>query len=324
MQRSRESHQDNDSTVSVVVPSYNHARFIGRTLRSIIKQTHKPLEMIVIDDGSSDESLREIEKVLKDCPFPSDLVITAHKGLGSGLNEGLRRSSGTYFAYLGSDDLWLSNFLKVRIGLLQARPAAVLAYGHSFVIDEKDQILECTSDWAQYVDGQAGQMLLHRTAPFSPSVLYRRKAVERHGWRAEEGLEDYELYLRLSRDGEFAFENQVLCAWRSHSNNKSGNLDFMLSECLKAQSRVACSLNINKHELELAHAELKWRYAHDFIKAGQKRKAFRLIHQNLKGAPSFGSLVRTLIILAAPQRITNWRKAALRRRAIKRYGTIQI
>ena len=312
------------ATVSVVVPSYNHAPFVGRCLHSIIKQSYSPLELIVIDDGSTDDSLKQIEVALKDCPFASELIVRARGGPGATINEGLVRSRGKYFAYLGSDDVWLNGFLEARVALLQARPTAVLAYGHAFIINERDQVLECSGDWAEYLDGRVEQMVLHRIVPFSPSVLYRREAVERHCWREEAGLEDYDLYLRLSSDGEFAFDDQVLCAWRSHRTNKSHDLDFMLDECLKAQRRAVSSLNIDADELKLAHSELKWRFARDFIKAGQKRKALGLICQNFKGAPSYGSIARTTLGLAIPQRMIDWRKQVIQRSAFKRYGTIQI
>jgi alpha-1,3-rhamnosyltransferase len=314
----------NGATVSVVVPSYNHAPFIGRCLHSIIRQSYSPLELIVIDDGSTDGSLKQIEDVLKDCPFESELIVRAHRGLGATINEGLRRSRGRYFAYLGSDDVWLNGFLEARVSLLQKHPAAVLAYGHAFTINEEDQILECSGDWAHYSDGHVRKMILHRIVPFSPSVLYRRAVVERHRWNEEAGLEDYDLYLRLSNEGEFAFDDRVLCAWRFHGNNQSLNLDFMLNECLKAQRRAVSALHIGREELERAHSELKWRYARDFIKAGQKRKALGLICQNLRGAPSYASIARTMLGLAIPQRIIDWRKNTIQRRAFKRYGTIQI
>jgi alpha-1,3-rhamnosyltransferase len=311
-------------TVSVVVPSYNHAPFITRCLRSIIRQSYRPLELIVIDDGSTDGSSKQIEKVLDDCPFPCDLVSRSHKGLSATLNEGLRRSSGQFFAYLGSDDVWLGSFLASRVSLLEARPNAVLAYGHVFVVDEDDQIVECSKDWANYRDGYVGKMLLHQIVPFSPSVLYRREVVERCLWNEQAGLEDYDLYLRLSAHGEFAFDSQVLSAWRQHRFNKSRNLDFMLAECLKAQRQAVGSLNITIEELAKAGAELKWRYAADFVKAGQKRKAIELVCFNLKGSPSYTSVARMILAMVLPQPALRWRRKSSRLRAMKCYGSVQV
>src|SRR5690348_9867080 len=82
-------------SVSVVVPSYNHAKFIERTLRAIFAQTLRPRDLLVIDDGSKDESVQVIERVLKDAPIPTQLFSRENRGLSATLNEALRRTSGS-------------------------------------------------------------------------------------------------------------------------------------------------------------------------------------------------------------------------------------
>lgn len=322
------THRDGDvpeeQAVSVIVPSFNHARFIGRCLRSIIRQTHRPLELIVIDDGSEDDSVRTIEQELKDCPFSSELVARNHKGLAQTLNEGLKRSRGKYFAYLGSDDVWLRGFLESRVKLLESRSNAVLAYGHCFVINEDDEILECTKDWVTYDDGCAREMLLNVTVPFSPSVVYRRHILERHCWSEEARLEDYNLYLRLCGEGEFALDEGVLSAWRSHGNNNSRDVKFMLNECLEAQRGAVRTLNLTPKEIENANARLKWLYGGDLIKAGQKREGMELLCFNLKGAPSYRSIARMMGLLVVPAPILRWRKQHMHRHNAQVYGSLEV
>src|SRR6185503_3221517 len=190
-----QAHRGAPAAVSVLVPSYNHAQFIEATLRSIIKQTLPPAELIVIDDGSSDGSQAIIERVFNDCTFPCKLIARENRGLCATLNEGFARTSGEYFAYLDSDDLWLPNFLSERVRLLKSRPRAVLAYGHTYFVDEQNRIVDSTADWASYADGNARDMLLQTTAPMSPTVLYRREVLEQERWNEESKLEDYDLYL---------------------------------------------------------------------------------------------------------------------------------
>ncbi|HNU09464.1 MAG TPA: glycosyltransferase family A protein, partial [Pyrinomonadaceae bacterium] len=122
--------------VTVVVPSYNHARFVERTLRSIFAQTLAPKNLIVIDDGSKDESVAVIEQTLRDCPFASELIVRENRGLCATLNEALSKTDSEYFAYISSDDLWFPGFLSSRSRMLNERPKAVLAYGYSFLIDD--------------------------------------------------------------------------------------------------------------------------------------------------------------------------------------------
>ena len=81
--------------ISVVVPSYNHERFVGAAIRSIIDQSRPPDELVVIDDGSRDGSVGVIERQLERAPFPARLIVRANRGLSATLNEGLRLTDGT-------------------------------------------------------------------------------------------------------------------------------------------------------------------------------------------------------------------------------------
>jgi alpha-1,3-rhamnosyltransferase len=310
--------------VSVVVPSYNHARFVEKTLRSIFKQTHAPAELMVIDDGSTDDSPRVIERTLRDCPFPCELVARQNLGLCRTLNEGLARSRSRYFAYLGSDDLWLPGFLSARVSALEARPRAVLGYGHTYFIDEEGRVIDCTVDWAVYADGDARGMLLQTTGPMSPSVVYRRDALALHGWNEGSRLEDYELYLRLSLEGEFAFDPRPLSAWRRHARNTSWNQKMMLEEHLKAHRAFLEYAGKKPEEIERLQTRIRFARAEDFLRVGDKAEALRLLCRNAGGAASARTLARMTLRLLAPYRLVRWRKARAERRASERYGALQI
>src|ERR1043166_18087 len=308
--------------VSAVVPSYNHARFVEATLRSIMRQSLPPAELLVIDDGSSDESTQVIERVLADCPFPCELVARNNRGLCATLNEGFERTRGDYFAYLGSDDLWLPDFLKARVALLESRPAAVLAYGHTFFVDEENRIIDSTADWANYADGNAQSMLLQTTAPMSPTVLYRRAALEKQRWDEAAKLEDYDLYLRLSAKGEFAFDPQILSAWRRHSSNVSWDQTLMLEEQLRAQREAALRFGFSEEEVEHLQATTRFNRAEDFFRVGQKAQALDVMRQNLRGANSTAATARMLLRLLVPNSFMRGRARARQRRAHDRYGSL--
>ena len=312
------------AAVSVVVPSYNHAPFIEATLRSIMKQTLGPAQLIVIDDGSSDGSPAVIDRVLDDCPFPCELVIRDNRGLCATLNEGFERTRGDYFAYLGSDDLWLPEFLKARVSLLETRPVAVLAYGHAYFIDEQNRIIDSTSDWARYADGDAREMLLKTTAPMSPTVLYRRDALEQRRWNEDSELEDYDLYLRLSAAGEFAFDPQILAAWRRHGSNVSWDQTLMLEEQLRAQRKGALRFGLTAGQIEVLQRATSFNRAEDFLRVGQKSQALSLMLHNLRGINSPRATARMLLRLLLPNPIMRWRTRVRQRKAFQRYGAIQV
>lgn len=312
------------SEVSVVVPSFNHAPFIETTLRSIIKQTLWPSKLLVIDDGSSDGSQSLIERALTDCPFPCEFIARENRGLSATLNEGLERTSGEYFAYLGSDDVWLPGLLRARASLLESRPEAVLAYGHAFYIDEENRVIDSTADWAHYVDGNVRNMLLQTTAPMSPTVVYRREALSQERWNEASALEDYDLYLRLSELGPFAFDPMVLSAWRRHSSNVSWDQTLMLEEHLGAQRRAALRLGLTSEQVEQLQTATRFNRAEDFLRLGQKSEALRLMTRNLRGANSPRSTARMLLRLLIPNSFMRGRARVRQQRTHERHGTINV
>ena len=310
-----------DSRVSVVVPSYNHAPFVAAALRSVFAQTHAPARLLVIDDGSRDGSPQVVEAALRDCPFPCELIARENRGLCATLNEGLAKTQGDYFAYLGSDDLWLPGFLAARVALLEARPRAVLAYGHALLIDERGEVADCTLDWASYADGDARAMLLEETyAPMSPTVVHRRSAVERHGWNERARLEDYELYLRLSADGEFAFDPRVLSAWRRHGTNTSGDFVWMIEARLEAQRNVAPHLGLTPAQLGRYQRALNFAGTEDLLRLGDKRAALKYLRRGLRGAPDAASLARVALRFLTPYALVRRRNRLKQASAAGRYG----
>lgn len=315
---------DEPRAVSVVVPSFNHAKFIEATLRSIMRQTMWPAKLLVIDDGSSDQSSVIIDRMLNECPFPCEFVARGNRGLCATLNEGFERTDGDYFAYLGSDDLWLPDFLRARVELLESRAAAVLAYGHAYLIDEQNAIVDCTADWAAYADGDARDMLLKTTAPMSPTVLYRRRALEQEQWDDQAKLEDYDLYLRLSEAGEFAFDPSLLSAWRRHGSNVSWDQSLMLDEQLKAQREAALRFGFTSEQVERLQRATRFSRAEDFLRVGQKSQALSLMINNRKGASSSHATARMLLRLLIPTSFMRGRGRVKQRRAQERYGTINI
>jgi alpha-1,3-rhamnosyltransferase len=316
---------EGEPTVSVVVPSYNHAPFVEKTLRSIFRQTLLPRQLIVIDDGSRDESPQIIERVLRDSPVAAcEFVARENRGLCATLNEGFAQSSGRYFAYLGSDDLWFPQFLEARVEVLEARRRAVLAYGNAYSIDDADRIIDNTADWARYRDGSVRLMLLETLAPLSPTVVYRSDALGAHRWNEAAGLEDYELYLRLSAEGEFAFDPRVLSAWRQHGYNTSRNLSLMLHEKLAAQQRVAARLGLSAQELAEFQTLAKFRSAQEFMRRGEKLEALKLASRNLRGARTSREAFKFVVGLLTPRRLLDWRRGRTRARASARYGSLPI
>jgi glycosyltransferase involved in cell wall biosynthesis len=238
------------------------------------------------------------------------------------LNEGLERTRGDYFAYLGSDDLWLPNFLEARVRLLELRRDAVLAYGHAYFVDEENAIVDCTADWATYVDGDVRKMLLGIIAPMSPTVMYRRDALDQQRWNQSSKLEDYDLYLRLSQLGDFAFDSRILSAWRRHGSNVSWDQSLMLEEQLRAQREAALRLGFSDEQAKDLERETRFKRAEDFLRVGQKSQALSLMAHNLRGVSSVRVAARMLLRLLIPNSFMRGRARVRQRKAFERYGSL--
>lgn len=312
------------SEVTVLVPSYNHAPFIERCLRSILAQTRPPHRLIVIDDGSNDGSPEVIRRVLRDCPFPHEFVARGNRGLCATLNEGFEKVGTQYFAYLGSDDVWFPEFLEKRIGLLEERTGAVLAFGHAWLIDEDDNIFDSTAGWRELPDGDMLPTLLEGSAFPSPSVVYRTEFLKNHRWNEDSRLEDYEMYLKLATEGEFARDEEILCAWRVHGSNTSGDWSMMFEEIVATQRRLRDMLGLSEEELERRREKLSINTVDQFIRTGDPRRAFSLLRQHHRAADSYAHLACLVLRLLVPQKLFQWNRRRKKRNAIRKYGKLNL
>jgi hypothetical protein len=154
----------------------------------------------------------------------------------------------------------------------------------------------------------------------SPTVLHRRAAVERHGWNERARLEDYELYLRLSADGEFAFDPRVLSAWRRHGTNASRDFVWMIEARLEAQRNAAPHLGLSDGQLARYARRLNFTGAEDLLRLGDKSAALKYLARGLRGAPSPASLARVALRLVTPYALFERRNRRRRADAARRYA----
>jgi len=122
-------------TLSVVLPNYNHANYLGRALDALIAQERPPDEIIVIDDGSTDDSMRVIERFAAQTPSIHILVNPENRGVIPTLDRGLYEASGKYIYFAAADDYVLPGFFEVAIRRLEANPDLGLFSGETMLVD---------------------------------------------------------------------------------------------------------------------------------------------------------------------------------------------
>jgi alpha-1,3-rhamnosyltransferase len=303
----KEARDHSTGRVSEVVPSYNHEAYVEQTLRSIYAQSRLPDELLVIDDGSTDGSASVIERTLRDCPVPCEMVVRENRGLSRTLNEALERTTGEYFAYLGSDDLWLRDFLKRRIEALEPRPDAVLAYGELYCINAENVIIGFPFDFYAYEHLSTRDRLLFGFAPTSSGIVYRKSFLADERWNPDIKLEDYDLYLRLCMKGEFLFDKRADAAWRLHEANTSSGYEFMMNELVDAISRNAETLQLSDELRNRVISSKKLAYVDKFLADHRRRQAMKLFWENRQAFPSRSAMLKKAIKLMTPFAINDRR-----------------
>ncbi|KZN15063.1 glycosyltransferase family 2 protein [Marinomonas sp. TW1] len=142
-----------NNSVSIITPSYNSSEFISSTIRSVISQSHHDWEMIIVDDCSSDSSVKLIQSFVEHDSRIKLIQLSKNSGAAVARNKGIEVAQGRYIAFLDSDDLWLSNKLEIQLSFMQSNdyPFCFSAYDK---IDENSKVIGCVGvpDKVNYYD----------------------------------------------------------------------------------------------------------------------------------------------------------------------------
>jgi alpha-1,3-rhamnosyltransferase len=213
--------------VSVVIPSFNHARFVTQAIDSVLGQTLADIELLVVDDGSTDGSPELIRRHLasSDGSIPVRFVARENRGICRTLNEALAGAAGKYFAVLGSDDLWAPNKLARQVeGLESADDDVAASFSDCWVIDAEGLRRGRMGLRFPFRGGDIYKdLLLLRFFPPAPTSIFRRNAIMELGGFNERTrvTEDVDLWYRMARSYEVAYVDQPLASYRVHGDNVS-------------------------------------------------------------------------------------------------------
>jgi len=285
----------NDPLVSVIIPVYNRQNIVKRAISSAIQQSYDNLEIVVVDDASTDNTVRQIKKRF------SDEVKLFEKSRNTGVaharNIGINNSKGKYVAFLDSDDEWYSNKVEVQVNNLN----------HA-----GDNVALVDSDWntvlpsGKVVTKKKGAPTLQKVLSFNrvcspPTVLARRSILIAVGMFDESlsSAEDADLWVRILKEYEIIHTSQALtCVHREHSSHLGGNVaDFVTGHCsmVKKHSRIyECRPS---HVLSDAYLHIGRRV----VGLGRKQIGKKFISRSIKTDPfNLSSYMWLLYTYASP------------------------
>jgi alpha-1,3-rhamnosyltransferase len=241
-----EENQQDCPLVSVVVPCYNHEKFVQECIQSVLEQDYKNLELIIIDDGSKDCSVEKIQRMIPECIkrfIRFEFKDRENKGLAVSLNESLKWAQGKYFTVIASDDLMAVNKVSALVHKLEnVGNDFAVAFGDASFIDEKGEPLffdiklndkKCsTNSFCEFY--KARRKFDYENVPFfgsyssliagnylpAMSYVVRTELLRSVGaWMEGNRVEDWDVWLKLAKKYKFYFINTSVACYRLHDAN---------------------------------------------------------------------------------------------------------
>jgi glycosyltransferase involved in cell wall biosynthesis len=275
--------------VTVIVPTRDRARFLSEAIDSVLGQTFSDLELIVIDDGSTDGT-RELV-----CASDDGRVHYVHQpasGISAALNRGLRSARGRYVARLDSDDVWTPDMLATLVPVLDSRPEVGVVYARGQVMEESGRVLPDLHGLPERFPGDSLRSLVYDDVTCNVALVARRECFERAGLYDEQlvASEDWDMWLRVARHYRFAFVDKVVARIRWHDGNLTGPTSPRLAEVLSTRSAPLDKLFQDRALPAAVRAMRSVAYANVDLFRGQR---WLQAGKPGRAARSLGSAVRT-------------------------------
>lgn len=213
--------------ISVVIPAYNAEKTISTTLDSVINQSYKDIEIIVIDDGSTDDTASLVTAV-------SDsrirLLSFENGGLPTARNRGIEHSSGELISFIDADDVWANDKLEKQFNKLKGHEEIGVAYSWTSFIDEDNEVLYSGLGLNVVFEGNVYDEILKRNFIGNGSNILMRKAlVDKVGYfdASLKSVEDWDYYIRLARATKFSCVPEYQIHYRKSVSSMTTKVDKM-------------------------------------------------------------------------------------------------
>ncbi len=225
---------------AVVIPAFNAARTIGDTIRSVFAQTDQDFELIVVDDGSADETPDLVEGFAEDARV--SLIRQPNQGTAGARNTGVANTSAPYVSVLDNDDLWMPNYLEKMGAALDATPDAGFAFCDAWAFDDASSRVHWVTEMHYRpppppgADREEVFLTLAKRNFVHSSATIRRDALEEAGGfdAGIRGADDYDMWFRLLLTGRTAVQasSKPLILWRDSPDSQSKN-ELMMTQNLR-------------------------------------------------------------------------------------------
>ncbi len=217
--------------ISVIIPAYNCGRYVSETVESVLAQTYQDYELIIVDDGSTDNTKDVLAKYVDAYPNKVRYIFQQNAGEGGARNRGIKESMGDYVAFLDSDDIWLPIKLEKQMALVDSLiDKDVVIFGDQYHFDNNGEVLaESMFNILKPRNGLVYEHLLYENFITTQTVMVKKSLFDKVGY-FKEGMKycaDFDMWLRLAKDYKFYYVADVIAGYRIHSTQVSGNIHKM-------------------------------------------------------------------------------------------------
>ncbi len=230
----------NNILVTVGVALYNHEKYIIECLESIVKQSYTNIELVVIDDGSSDNSFEVAKNYLDNQNYNKNykIITRSNKGMCNTLNEIAEQAKGKYISFIGSDDYWMLNKIEEQVNYLENNPDIILVHSNSIKVDENGKEIGLLDYSSKKNSGDMFESLILGSGGINtPSHLYKTEIYSKIGfYDSSFKFEDIDFWLRLTKIYSIGYINKFHTFYRWHGGNLSDDknkLKFYNDEIIK-------------------------------------------------------------------------------------------
>lgn len=288
--------------ISVITPTYNRARFLPAAVASVLSQTFGDFELIIVDDGSEDNT----PDVLK--PFLADrrvrYVYQENQGQSHARNLALKQATGDFIAFLDSDDVWAPDKLEKQLAVFRANSEVDIVHGDEAIINEQGSVVSL-QNMRRYSGRITRYLLADNSVSITTALVRRRCFDEMGGFDTSVGVaDDYELWLRFSARYCYQYEPGIVASYRVMADQISSDKRrrYAANERIIQQFLARYGEVLSPGERRWGLARFYCRKARYFASAGERGKAVGAIAGALHNAPLDSVVWRALYRVAVPRR----------------------
>jgi len=269
--------------ISVIIPTYNRMQYICETIDSVLEQTYKNIEIIVVDDGSIDNT----KDVLSRYGSKISYIYQNNAGPSAARNNGIKQSNGELLAFLDSDDIWLQQKLEKQLELIQQSPDIGLVSCGSYDIDSSGNIIGEPFIQRNYKSREllVKALILRNVVGGGSFPLIRRECFDKLGLFSEDIIicEDRDMWIRIAKRYEIKFIEEPLIKYRIHETNLNKDVTR-----IKNSTRKLIERNVDKkHSLlkRKAYSCLYITLAWEYMDRGDRYSAIKNIIKSIVSYP---------------------------------------